>query len=130
MRSVPILAATLIAAASGREHAGAQATRAAVQVSATVVETAGARLDAAAATVAGTRAGVWLAVPLAVSGAGSPGVTVASDGGERVCEVVPFTPARDGGGPAAPWLRCSVRQPAAPGAVTAIRVTLMIVPAT
>jgi len=129
MRLVPILAAALVATASGWARADAQAARAAVEVAATVVETPAVRLDAAAATVAETRGGAWLSVPLAVSGAGSPRVAVASDGG--ACRAVPSsTAARGGGEPALPWLRCSAPRGAAPGGVTEIRVTLVIVPAT
>jgi hypothetical protein len=127
MRLVPPLAAVLVATACGREHAAAQRAEATVQVAATVVESAGVRVDATAATVADTRDGVWLAAPLAVSGAGSPSVEVASDGGE--CRAVSST-ARAGGEPAGPWLRCSVPRRAEPGGVTEIRVTLVIVPAT
>jgi hypothetical protein len=130
MRPVPILATALIAVASGREHAGAQATRAAVEVSATVVETPAVRVDAGAATVAETRGGVRLAVPLAVSGAGSTSVAVASDGGEGPCRAVPSTAVPAGGEPAPTLLRCAVPRGAAPGGVTEIRVTLVIVPAT
>jgi hypothetical protein len=126
MRPVPTLAAVLIAAAFGREHAAAQRVGATVEVAATVVETPGVRVDPMAATVAATRREVRIAVPLAVSGAGSPSVAVASDGGERECRAVSSATE-----PAAPWLRCSVPRRAAPaGAVTEIRVTLVIVPAT
>jgi hypothetical protein len=129
MRPVTTLAAALIAAACGREHAHAQAAGARIEVAATVVETPGVRLDATAATVAGTRAGARLAVPLAVSGAGSPRVAVADGGGEGDCQAEPGT-AGAGGGPVPAWLRCSVPLGAAPGGVTRIQVTLVIVPAT
>jgi hypothetical protein len=130
MRLVPTLAAALIAAASGREHADAQTVGAAVEVAATVVETPGVRVDATAATIAGTPGGARLSVPLAVSGAGSPSVAVAGDGGEGDCRAVSATTARAGGGPPVSWLRCSVPRRAEPGGVTEIRVTLVIVPAT
>jgi hypothetical protein len=130
MRTVPTLAAALIAAASGREHAHAQAMGAAVRVGATVVESPAVRLDATAATAAGTGGGVRLEVPLAVSGAGSPRVAVAGGGREGECQAVSPPAAGAGGEPALSRLRCSVPRHSAPGGVTEIRVTLVIVPAT
>lgn len=122
MRPVPTLIAALAAAAvCAWEPASAQRAGATVQAAATVVETARVRLDAAAATVTETRGGVRVSAPLRVSGAGSPSVSVAGDGGE--CSAVPSADAS--------WLRCFVpRQATHPGGITEIRVTLVVVPAT
>jgi hypothetical protein len=132
MRPVPTIAAALIAAASGWEHASAQAARATVEVAATVVETARVRVDANAASVAEAHGGVRLTAPLRVSGAGSPSVAVAGAAGERECQAVPSTNVGASGGPGAvPWLRCFVpRRATHPGGVTEVAVTLVVVPAT
>jgi hypothetical protein len=130
MRHPTIIAAVLIAAAFGSTPAGAQTARSTVEVAATVVETAGARVDAMAATLTEADGGVRLTAPLRVSGAGSPGVAVASGAG--ACRAVSAAADRAGGGAGtAPWLRCFVPRPAThPGGVTEIAVTLVVVPAT
>jgi hypothetical protein len=130
MRTVPILAAAILATVTMRAPVHAQSARATLEVAATVVEPPRVRMDATAATVTTTRGGVWLAVPLAVSGAGSPTVAVASDGGERACEAVSSTAAGTPGARAAPWLRCALPRRTAPGGITEIQVELVIVPAT
>jgi hypothetical protein len=130
MRSVPILAAAILATVTMREPVHAQSARATLEVAATVVETPRVRMDATAATVTTTRDGAWLAVPLAVSGAGSPTVAVASDGQERACEAVSSTAARTPGARAVPWLRCGLPRTTALGGITEIQVELVIVPAT
>jgi hypothetical protein len=130
MRHPTIIAAVLIAAACGATPAGAQTARSTVEVAATVVETAGAHVDAMAATLTEADGGVRLTAPLRVSGAGSPGVAVASGAG--ACRSVSAAADRAGAGTGtAPWLRCFVPLSAThPGGVTEIAVTLVVVPAT
>jgi hypothetical protein len=132
MRHPTTIAAVLVATAFLSKPAGAQTARATVEVAATVVETAGAHVDALAATLTETDGGVRLTAPLRVSGAGSPGVAVASGAGERECQAVPSVDGRARGEPGtAPWLHCFVpRRAAHSGGVTEIAVTLVVVPAT
>ena len=132
MRPVPILTAALLAAALGREPAGAQRAGATVQASATVVETPRVRVDAMAAAVTEARGGMRLTVPLRVSGAGSPSVAVAGGAAAAECRAVLPARRRAGDEPgSAPWLRCFVPRASAPaGGVTEVPVTLVIVPAT
>ena len=126
MRTASTLAAFFAALALACGDARAQSARATVEASATVVETPSVRMDRAAATVAAMPGEFRVAVPLTVSGAGSPRVEVADGSGAGACRAVPGASRSD-----PPWLRCSVpRGAAAPGGATELQVTLLIVPAT
>ena len=100
-----------------------------MEVSATVVEPPQVHLGPPVA-VREAGGGLRLAVPLRTSGGGSPTVSVGAGGSRSVCEMVPAAAASPDAGRDA-WLRCFVpRAAATAGGVTAVPVTLLIVPAT
>jgi len=127
MRFASLLAAVFAALALACVDVRAQAARATIEASATVVETPSVWVDRTAATVATTPGEVRVAVPLAVSGAGSPHVAVADGSGAEACRT---DSGIAGKGPISPWLRCSIPRDASPAGVTELQVTLVIIPAT
>jgi hypothetical protein len=128
MRSLLCMPLLAILAAAQPPPAAAQAARASVEASVSVVDPAQVHMDAPAAAVRAVAGGVELSVPLRTSGTSEPVVMVRQDDAEGVCETVAPPAAGAARGLS---LRCFVPQHAVQaGGVTTIPVTLFVVPAT